>query len=115
MTSSLLPQASETCVRNLFSIQFPIPNTVHICYCKPVNVPQPTPFRRRFYLRKTDWLGYSTQVDQNIDEVDATRRFSELYVLRLESIYQKGVELTIFLSHRRIEDIKRSIPRTVSM
>ena len=39
---------------------------------KPVIVPQPTPFRRCFNLRKAHWLGYSTQVDQNINEVDAT-------------------------------------------
>ena len=57
------------------SILDPIPHTQHRPICvtvEPVIVPQPTPFRRRFNLRKADWLGYSTQVDQHIDEVDAT-------------------------------------------
>ena len=51
------------------SIIDPIPHTQHRPICvtvKLVIVPQPTPFRRRFNLRKADWLGYSTQVDQHI-------------------------------------------------
>ena len=57
------------------SILDPIPHTQHCPICVtviPVILQQPTPFRKRFNLRKADWLGYSTQVDQNIDEVDAT-------------------------------------------
>ena len=34
-----------------------------------VVVPQPTPFRRRFNLRKADWNGYSTELDNRIEEV----------------------------------------------
>ena len=64
-------------IRNMYekSILDPIPHTQHRPICvtvKPVIVPQPTPFKRRFNVRKADWLGYSTQVDQNIDEIDAT-------------------------------------------
>ena len=60
-------------MRNLF----PIPNT-----SKPSNCTKPTPFRKRFNLRKTDWLGYSTQVDQNIDQVDATpERYKKFVVI----------------------------------
>ena len=65
------------------SILDPIPHTQHRPICvtvKPVIVPQPTPFRRRFILRVADWLGYSTQVDQNIDEVDATPECYEKFV-----------------------------------
>ena len=65
------------------SILDPIPHTQHRPICvtvKPVIVPQPTPFRRRFNLRKADWLGYSAQVDQNIDEVDVTPEFYEKFV-----------------------------------
>ena len=72
------------------SILDPIPHTQHRPICvtvKPVIVPQPTPFRRRFNLRKTDWLGYSTQVDQNIDEIDATPECYEKFdgIIRITS------------------------------
>ena len=65
------------------SILYPIPHTQHRPICvtvKPVIVPQPTTFRRRFNLRKADWLGYSTQVDQSIDEVDAAPECNEQFV-----------------------------------
>ena len=70
---------ASTSIRNMCekSILDPIHHTQHRPICvtvKLVIVPQHTPFRRRFNLRKK--LGYSTQVDQNIDEVDAT---SECY------------------------------------
>ena len=61
----------------------PIPHTPHRPICvtvKPFIVPQSTRFRRCFNLRKADWLGYSTQVDQNIDEVDATPECYEKFV-----------------------------------
>ena len=69
---------------------------------KPLNVPQPIPFRRRFNLRKADWLGYSQHKSSKIliklmPHQNATRMLSELYVWRPERIYQEGVELTIFL------------------
>ena len=39
--------------------------TVH-----PVIVPQPTPFRRRFNLRKAKWDDFSTDFDEAIEEVE---------------------------------------------
>ena len=50
----------------------PIPHTQHrLCVSvQPVVVPQPTPFRRRFKLRKADWNGYSTELDNRIEEVE---------------------------------------------
>ena len=78
------------------SILDPIPHTQHRQICvtvKPVIVPHPTPFRRRFNLRKADWLGYSTQVDQNIDEVDAIPECYEKFVgiISMASRYTKRV------------------------
>ena len=43
----------------------PICVTVH-----PVIVPQPTPFRRRFNLRKAKWDDFSTDFDEAIEEVE---------------------------------------------
>ena len=37
---------------------------------KPVVATQPTPFRRRFNLRKAEWNGYSTELDNRIEEVE---------------------------------------------
>ena len=76
---------ASTSIENMFgkSILNPIPHTQHRPLCvtvKPIIVPQPTPFRRRFNLRKADWLEYSTQVDQNIDEVDDTPECYENFV-----------------------------------
>ena len=39
--------------------------TVH-----PVIVPQPTPFRRRYNLRKAKWDDFSTDFDEAIEEVE---------------------------------------------
>ena len=75
----------------------PIPHTQHRPICttvKPVIVPQSTPFRIHFNLRKSDWLGYSTEVDQNIDEVDATPKCYEKF---LRMIILTSRKLTIFL------------------
>ena len=51
----------------------PIPHTQHRPICvsvQPGVVPQPTPFRRRFKLRKADFNGYSTELDNRIEEVE---------------------------------------------
>ena len=51
----------------------PIPHTQHRPICVSVQlvvVPQPTPFRRRFHLRKADWSGYSTELDNRIEDVE---------------------------------------------
>ena len=38
----------------------------------PVVVAHPTPFRRRFNLRKADWDGYSTELHKLIEDVEPT-------------------------------------------
>ena len=51
----------------------PIPRTQHRPICvtvHPVIVPQPTPFRRRFNLRKAKWDDFSTDFDEAIEEVE---------------------------------------------
>ena len=51
----------------------PIPHTQHRPICvgvQPVVVPQATPFRRRFNLRKADWSGYPTKLDNRIEDVE---------------------------------------------
>ena len=47
------------------SVLDPIPRTQH-----PVIVPQPTPFRRRFNLRKAKWDDFSADFDEAIEEVE---------------------------------------------
>ena len=55
------------------SVMDPTPHTQHHPICvsvQPVVVPQPTPFRRRFNFRKADWNGYSTELDNSIEDVE---------------------------------------------
>ena len=70
------------------SILDPIPHTQHHPICvtvKPVIVPQPSPFRRRFNLRKAD---KSIKILMKLmPHQNATRSLSELYVWRPENIY----------------------------
>ena len=50
-----------------------IPHTQHRPIClsvQPVVVPKPTPFRRRFNIRKADWNGYSSELDNRIEDVE---------------------------------------------
>ena len=68
--------ASE-CIANSCkkSIMDPIPHTQHRPICvrvEPVVVPQATSFRRRFNLRKADWIGYATELDKLILDVEPT-------------------------------------------
>ena len=81
------------------SVMDPISHTQHRPICvsvQPVVVPQPTPFRRRFNLRKVDWNGYSTELDNHIEDVEPIpsnyNRFIE-NVRVAEDIYQEDVEL----------------------
>ena len=56
------------------SVMDPIPHTQHRPICvsvQPVVVPQPTPFRRLFNFRKADWNGYSTELDNSIEDVES--------------------------------------------
>ena len=51
----------------------PIPHTQQRPICvsvQPIVVPQPTPFLRRFHFRKADWNGYSTELDNSIEDVE---------------------------------------------
>ena len=51
----------------------PIPHTQHHPICvsvQPVVVAQPTPFPRCFNFRKADWNGYSTELDNSIEDVE---------------------------------------------
>ena len=64
--------ASES-IANMYkkSVMDPIPHTQHRPICvsvQPVVVPQPTPFRGRF--NKMDWNGYSTELDNSIEDVE---------------------------------------------
>ena len=55
------------------SVLDPIPRTQHRPICvtvHPVIVPEPTPFRRRFNLRKAKWDNFSTDFDEAIEEVE---------------------------------------------
>ena len=55
------------------SVMDPITHTQHRHICaslQPVVVPQPTLFRRCFNLRKGDWNGYSTELDNRIEDVE---------------------------------------------
>ena len=74
-------------MRNLFSVQYrPICVTV-----KPVIVPQPTPFRKQLQPEKADWWGYSTQVNQNIDEVYATPECYKKFVRSIRMATRKHI------------------------
>ena len=55
------------------SVMDPIPHTQHRPICvsvQPVVVPQSTPFRRCFNSRNADWNGYSTELDNSIEDVE---------------------------------------------
>ena len=55
---------SDMCEKSVLD---PIPRTQHRPICvtvHPVIVPQPTPFRRRFNLRKAKWDDFSTDFDE---------------------------------------------------
>ena len=55
------------------SVMDPITHTQHRPICvsvQPIVVPQPTPLRRRFNLRKADWNGYLTELNNCIEDVE---------------------------------------------
>ena len=55
------------------SFMWPIPHTQHLPICaraNPIVVAHPTPFRRRFNLRKADRNGYLTELDKLIEDVE---------------------------------------------
>ena len=87
----------------LKSVLNPIHGTQYRPICVTVNhvlVSRPTAFRRRFNLRKTNWSGYTTDVDILIDEADSTpenyKRFVEAIRVASRNIYRGGVETTTY-------------------
>ena len=83
------------------SVMDPIPLTQHRHICvsvQPVVVPQPTPFHRRFNLRKADWNGYSTELDNSIEDVEPIPSNYNRFVenVRVASRRQEDVELITF-------------------
>ena len=72
----------------------PITHTQHRPICvseQPVVVPQPTPFRRHFNIRKADWNGYLTELDSRIEDVEP-----------IPSNYNRFVENVRLASRRHI-------------
>ena len=47
---------------------------------KPIVVPQPTPFRIHFNRSKADWNGYSTELDNRIEDVEPIPSNSNRFV-----------------------------------
>ena len=76
------------------TVMDPIPHTQHRPICdsvQPVVVLQLTPFRRRFNLRKANWNGYSTELENRIE-----------YVEPIPSNYNRFVENVRVASRRHI-------------
>ena len=72
----------------------PIPHTQHRPICvrvEPVVVPQATPFRRRFNLRKADWIGYATELDKLILDVEPTPANYNHFVERLRMASRRHI------------------------
>ena len=64
----------------------PIPHTQYrpICvHADPVIVAHPSPFKRRFNLRKAAWNGYSAALDKLIDDIEP---ISEKYCGFVENV-----------------------------
>ena len=94
-----------------------IPHTQHRHICvtvHPVIVLQPTPFRRRFNLRKAKWDDFSTDFDEAIEEfehipenydrfIGLIREVSRRHIPRgcPEDTYQGGVRQTTYLVSRK--------------
>ena len=92
LTSYLHRQTFQKCVRSLFSIQSPYTQHRQICISvNPVIVAQPTTFRRRYNLKKSDWEGFSANLDSNIEEVDAIPENYERFVEILRMASRKHI------------------------
>ena len=72
-SSMMLNCRSHSTLRDGRKVTTQTSSSQHRPFCvsvKPVVVPQPTPFRRRFNLRKADWNGYSTELDNHIEDLE---------------------------------------------
>ena len=70
----------------------PIQHTHHCPICdsiQPVIIPQPIPFRRCFNLMKADWTGYSTGLDNLIEDIKPILANDKCFVdsVRVASTY----------------------------
>ena len=74
------------------SVLDPIPRTQHRPICVPVHPiigPQPTPFRRRFNLRKAKWDDFSTDLDEAIEEVEPIPENYDRFIGHIRVVSQK--------------------------
>ena len=92
-TSSSHLSASQTCVRSrsltLSHTHNPPPP---ICVSvQPVVVPQPILFRRRFNFRKADWNGYSTELDNIIEDIEPIPSNYNRFVENVRVAYRRHI------------------------
>ena len=85
------------------SVMDPIPHTQHrpiSARVNPVFVAHPTPFRRRFYLRKADWAAIQQNSINLLNTVKPSQKTmvgsSTRYVWLQEGIFHDDVEQTIY-------------------
>ena len=60
--------------------------TVH-----PVIVPQPTPFRRRFNLRKAKWDDFSTDFDEAIEKVEPIPKNYDRFIGLIRVVFRRHI------------------------
>ena len=96
---------SDMCEKSVLD-PIPRPQHRHICVTvHPVIVPQPTPFRRRFNMRKAKWDDFSTDFDEAIEEVkpipENYDRFIGLIRVVSRRHIPRGVGQTTYLVSRK--------------
>ena len=72
----------------------PIPHTQHIpiiCTIKEPFEPEEVPFKRRFNFRKTDWLKFKQQLDDDTMQIEATPENYEAFIDLVRKISQKNI------------------------
>ena len=72
----------------------PIAHIQHRPICisvQPVVVPQPTPFWRRFNLRKADWNGYSTELDNRVEDVEPIPTYYNLFLENVRVVSRRHI------------------------
>ena len=96
---------SDICEKSVLD---PITRTQHRPICvtvHPVIVPQPTPFRRRFNLRKAKWDDFSTDSDESTEEVEPIPENYDRFIGLIRVVSRRhtprGVEQTTYLVSRK--------------
>ena len=82
---------SDMCEKSILD---PIPRTQHRPICvtvHPVIVPQPTPFRRRFNLRKAKWDDFSTDFDEAIEEVEPVPENYDRFIGLIRVVFRRHI------------------------